>query len=648
MSVICVCCRNRIERTASKRWRGSVRRVASAAVYNLSCFTHGCSTGWVSGVLGSEALTGGAWLAALPCLVALPAAPFFAVLADARGRKAGAFCICVSFIISWSLAAWCGPRGVWAARVAAGAGGAGALALAPLYCAEIAPRTRGLAAMPALACSMVWTRGVLATRIAAGGGGASALALAPLYGAEIAPRTRDLAAMPALACSCGILFAYAAGGVLSAHALSLSMAVPPAVLLVSLIWLPETPSFLISVGRIQDAAKIICWFDGSDFREDLTDVIEQQEVKIRTSDCYGRREPIRRQDSDTFQPMLKRSSGLDSNSEKKREQSACRELFRHRRSRRALFSCVVVLGAAAGSGAGAVNSFAAAVLRHSTHRVPHLNLTAYNYTMYNGTAPRPLFEPSEAGSILCGAALVLGAAVATVSVDRLGRKMLLLWSCSGITCCLAILGAYCDPNLRLHSWYSHRLWPYKRTHNLKEKGLQLTENFTGINTSPEWKNYTNDISRYRVNLENNSVPGEWKVQNITNGEDIVDTAEENLWAPVALMSVVLFLYNIGLGSVPYVLISELFTINVRSLASSLLISWMWLSSFFILRYYGTIAVSVGLHGTYYICASITLLGSLYIFFIIPETKGKAQEQIDKDLDGPLLVLNRRRKDRDQR
>ncbi|XP_022818584.1 facilitated trehalose transporter Tret1-like [Spodoptera litura] len=591
---------NRIERTASKRWRGTVRRIVSAAVYNLSCFTHGCSTGWVSGVLGSEALTGGAWLAALPCLVALPAAPFFAVLADARGRKAGAFCICVSFIISWSLAAWCGPRGVWAARVAAGAGGAGALALAPLYCAEIAPRTRGLAAMPSLACS------------------------------------------------CGILFAYAAGGVLSAHALSLSMAIPPCVLLVSLIWLPETPSFLISVGRIQDAAKIICWFDGSDFREDLTDVIEQQEVKIRTSDCYGRRDPIRRQDSDTFQPMLKRSSGLDSNSEKKREQSACRELFRHRRTRRALFSCLVLLSAAAGSGAGAVNSFAAAVLRHSTHSVPHLNVTAYNFTMYNGTAPRSLFEPSEAGSILCGTALVLGAAVATVSVDKLGRKMLLLWSCSGITCCLAILGAYCDPNIRLYSWYSHRLWPYKRTHNIKEKGLQLTENFTQVNAIPEWKNYTNDSSRFRVVLENGSVPGEWKVQNLTNVVEDAEKQEENLWAPVALMSVVLFLYNIGLGSVPYVLISELFTINVRSLASSLLISWMWLSSFFILRYYGTIAVSVGLHGTYYICASITLLGSLYIFFIIPETKGKAQEQIDEALDGPLLVINRKRKNRDQR
>ncbi|XP_049879964.1 uncharacterized protein LOC126376541 [Pectinophora gossypiella] len=580
--------RNRIERTASKRWRGSVRRIVAATIYNLSCFTHGCSTGWVSGVLGDEALTGGAWLAALPCLVALPAAPFFAVLADARGRKAGALCVCVSFILSCSLAAWCGPRGVWAARAAAGAGGAGALALAPLYCAEIAPRTRGLAAMPALACSS------------------------------------------------GILFAYAAGGMLSAHGLSLSMAVPPAVLLVSLLWLPETPSFLISVGRMQDAAKVMCWFDGSDFQEDLTDVIEQQEVRIRTSDGYGRKD-MRRQDSDTFQPMLKRVSGLDSTSDRRSEQSACRELFRHRRSRRALLSCVVVVCAAAGSGAGAVNSFAAAVLRHSAHTVPHLNLTVYNYTIYNGTTPRALFETSEAGSMLCGTALVLGAAVATVTVDKLGRKMLLLWSCSGIACCLAILGVYCDPRLRLQSLYSHRLWPYKRS-TIKDRTLDNL-NLTYQDTT---KNVSNgDIGKpwYRIGVKNDSSG----VNDVTMSKH--ERSEEDdamIWAPVTLLSMVLFLYNIGLGSVPYVLISELFSINVRSLASSLLISWMWLSNFLLLRYYGPMAVSLGLHSVYYISASVTLLGAAYIYFVIPETKGKSQGQIQEELDRPLIGKKKRK------
>lgn len=77
--------------------------------------------------------------------------------------------------------------------------------------------------------------------------------------------------------------------------------------------------------------------------------------------------------------------------------------------------------------------------------------------------------------------------------------------------------------------------------------------------NPEWKNYTHDLYRYRDNLEN--VSGEWKLQNETQRSETDDGAE-NMWAPVALLSVVLFLYNIGLGSVPYVLISELFAINV--------------------------------------------------------------------------------------
>jgi hypothetical protein len=34
-----------------------------------------------------------------------------------------------------------------------------------------------------------------------------------------------------------------------------------------------------------------------------------------------------------------------------------------------------------------------------------------------------MFEASEAGSVLCGTAFVLGAAVATFSVDKLGRKV---------------------------------------------------------------------------------------------------------------------------------------------------------------------------------------------------------------------------------
>lgn len=57
---------------------------------------------------------------------------------------------------------------------------------------------------------------------------------------------------------------------------------------------------------------------------------------------------------------------------------------------------------------------------------------------------------------------------------------------------------------------------------------------------------------------NNTVDNYWSVK----FEDSKEKEEIKIWLPVLVLSVVLFLYNIGLGSVPYVLITELFSVNV--------------------------------------------------------------------------------------
>lgn len=135
-------------------------------------------------------------------------------------------------------------------------------------------------------------------------------------------------------------------------------------------------------------------------------------------------------------------------------------------------------------------------------------------------------------------------------------QTLLLLSCSGIAFGLAVLGVYCDPHLRLHSWYSHRIWPYKRF--IKEKSLResviITENITIYNVT----GYDNETGRpwHRIGEEfyNTSIEPDWSIK--------LQEKEEFIWLPVLMLSVVLFLYNVGLGSVPYVLISELFSVNV--------------------------------------------------------------------------------------
>lgn len=142
-------------------------------------------------------------------------------------------------------------------------------------------------------------------------------------------------------------------------------------------------------------------------------------------------------------------------------------------------------------------------------------------------------------------------------------QTLLLCSCSGIAIALTILGIYCDPHLRLQSWYVHRLWPGKK-YNYKDKNirdrLEIQDNYTLYNNTVS---YVNDSAKpwFRVSGKehnNNTVDNYWSVK----FEDSKEKEEIKIWLPVLVLSVVLFLYNIGLGSVPYVLITELFSVNV--------------------------------------------------------------------------------------
>lgn len=74
------------------------------------------------------------------------------------------------------------------------------------------------------------------------------------------------------------------------------------------------------------------------------------------------------------------------------------------------------------------------------------------------------------------------------------------------------------------------------------------------------KNYTSNETKILLKNHDNLTTNWSRSLNVTENDD------QTIWAPVMLLSVVLFLYNIGLGSVPYVLVSELFAINVSSLS----------------------------------------------------------------------------------
>lgn len=86
-----------------------------------------------------------------------------------------------------------------------------------------------------------------------------------------------------------------------------------------------------------------------------------------------------------------------------------------------------------------------------------------------------------------------------------------------------------------------------------------------------------------------------------------------------------FAYSWGPGS--WILIAEIFPISIRAKGTSIGASANWMNNFIIAFMVPPMLSS--LHwGTYIFFAVWTALGGAFIYFIVPETKGKTLEEMD--------------------
>ncbi|KAK7242964.1 hypothetical protein RIF29_37746 [Crotalaria pallida] len=85
-------------------------------------------------------------------------------------------------------------------------------------------------------------------------------------------------------------------------------------------------------------------------------------------------------------------------------------------------------------------------------------------------------------------------------------------------------------------------------------------------------------------------------------------------------------FSIGMGAIPWVVMSEIFPLNIKGQAGSIatLVNWFgaWLCS-----YTFNFLMSWSSYGTFILYAGINAVGILFIVAAVPETKGKSLEQL---------------------
>ncbi|KAK3418502.1 hypothetical protein EUGRSUZ_H04438 [Eucalyptus grandis] len=110
------------------------------------------------------------------------------------------------------------------------------------------------------------------------------------------------------------------------------------------------------------------------------------------------------------------------------------------------------------------------------------------------------------------------------------------------------------------------------------------------------------------------------LQDLHSGAELVSS--------LVLVGVLVFLgsFELGMGGIPWIIMSEIFPINVKGSAGSFVNLVSWVGSWFV-SYTFSYLFEWSSAGTFFIYAGICAVGVIFIAKLVPETKGRTLEEI---------------------
>jgi sugar porter (SP) family MFS transporter len=92
-------------------------------------------------------------------------------------------------------------------------------------------------------------------------------------------------------------------------------------------------------------------------------------------------------------------------------------------------------------------------------------------------------------------------------------------------------------------------------------------------------------------------------------------------------------YALTFSPIVWVILSEIFPNRVRGAAMSLSAFVLWIGNFTLTFSFPTIRENLGWANNFWLYGAICLAGFIILYFVLPETKNKSLEQIEKELGG---------------
>ena len=101
------------------------------------------------------------------------------------------------------------------------------------------------------------------------------------------------------------------------------------------------------------------------------------------------------------------------------------------------------------------------------------------------------------------------------------------------------------------------------------------------------------------------------------------------WLPLASLIVFIIAYSSGYANVPFLIMGELFPSKYRSILGSLSSCFNLACTFTIIRSFSVMNKTMGEYGTFWFYMCWCVAGLFFVYFFLPETKGKSFEEIER-------------------
>ncbi|KFO86129.1 Solute carrier family 2, facilitated glucose transporter member 8, partial [Buceros rhinoceros silvestris] len=337
----------------------------------------------------------------------------------------------------------------------------------------------------------------------------------PVYIAEVShPAVRGmLGSCVQLMVVTGILGAYVAGIALQWRWLAVLCSLPPCVMLLFMFFMPETPRFLLNQNKRAEAIAALRFLRGPD---------ADHEWECRQIEA-GVREEVVRSRSTLKKPFFYRP----------------------------LLIGVALMFFQQVTGINAVMFYAETIFEDANFKV-------------NGVM----------ASVAVGSIQVCFTAVAALTIDKTGRKVLLYVSGIIMALSTALFGLY--------------------------------------------------FKMVLPNRNNSSDPDVW----FTLCSASPGTESSTAWLAVVSLGLFVAGFALGWGPVPWLVISEIFPLKARGVSSGACVLTNWIMAFLVTKEFQDFIAFLTAYGTFWLFSAFCCLNVIFTAFYVPETRGQTLEQIE--------------------